>query len=174
MAISKIQSESINLADTFAFTGTVTGAGESNAPYFRVYRNGSSNVGSSASYTTITFETEVYDSANAFDTSTHRWTPQVAGKYFIYGCVTLYASASSLRYADTRIVSTGTGDARAGVDFSNNYAYSCKPTVCEIITLNGSDQYVSLSARGYAGGSNVDVEAGSGNTYFGGFLLSTS
>ena len=35
MAISKIQSESLNLADTFAFTGTVTGAGESNAPYFQ-------------------------------------------------------------------------------------------------------------------------------------------
>ena len=28
MALSKIQSESINLADTFAFTGTVTGAGD--------------------------------------------------------------------------------------------------------------------------------------------------
>ena len=29
MPLSKIQSESINLADDFAFTGTVTGAGES-------------------------------------------------------------------------------------------------------------------------------------------------
>ena len=28
MALSKIQAESINLADTFAFTGTVTGAGK--------------------------------------------------------------------------------------------------------------------------------------------------
>ena len=28
MAIDKIQAESINLADTFAFTGTVSGAGE--------------------------------------------------------------------------------------------------------------------------------------------------
>ena len=27
MAITKIQSESMNLADTYAFTGTVTGAG---------------------------------------------------------------------------------------------------------------------------------------------------
>ena len=34
MAIDKIQSESINLADNFAFTGTVTGAGESNTPSF--------------------------------------------------------------------------------------------------------------------------------------------
>ena len=30
MALSKIQSESLNLADTFAFTGTVTGAGSLN------------------------------------------------------------------------------------------------------------------------------------------------
>ena len=28
MALSKIQSESINLADTFAFTGAVSGAGD--------------------------------------------------------------------------------------------------------------------------------------------------
>ena len=35
MAITKIQSESLNLADTYDFTGTVTGAGESNNQYFR-------------------------------------------------------------------------------------------------------------------------------------------
>ena len=35
MAIDKIQSESINLADNFAFTGTVTGAGVSNTPCFQ-------------------------------------------------------------------------------------------------------------------------------------------
>ena len=34
MAITKIQSESMNLADTYAFTGTVTGAGENNTPAF--------------------------------------------------------------------------------------------------------------------------------------------
>jgi hypothetical protein len=28
MALSKIQAESMNLADTYAFTGTVSGAGE--------------------------------------------------------------------------------------------------------------------------------------------------
>ena len=37
MAINKIQSESINLADTFAFTGTVTGAGGVNTPAFQAY-----------------------------------------------------------------------------------------------------------------------------------------
>jgi hypothetical protein len=37
MAIDKIQSESINLADNFAFTGTVTGAGGANTPAFHAY-----------------------------------------------------------------------------------------------------------------------------------------
>ena len=46
MALSKIQAESINLADTFAFTGTVTGAGETSVA-FKVQRrqNAGSQVG---------------------------------------------------------------------------------------------------------------------------------
>ena len=52
MAIDKIQSESINLADNFAFTGTVTGAGGVNTPAFKAYiwcTNNSNNT-----YTKIT------------------------------------------------------------------------------------------------------------------------
>ena len=37
MAITKIQSESLNLADTYDFTGTVTGAGGVNTPSFFAY-----------------------------------------------------------------------------------------------------------------------------------------
>ena len=39
MALSKIQSESINLADTFAFTGTVSGAGGGKVLQFRQYES---------------------------------------------------------------------------------------------------------------------------------------
>ena len=84
MAIDKIQSESINLADNFAFTGTVTGAGESNAPSFRVYRNTTQSI-SSSSHTKIQFNTEDYDTASAFDNSSnYRYTipSGQAGKWF--------------------------------------------------------------------------------------------
>ena len=37
MAITKIQSESLNLADDYTFTGTIAGAGESNTPAFVSY-----------------------------------------------------------------------------------------------------------------------------------------
>ena len=40
MAFSKIIAESMDLTDTYAFTGTVTGAGETNKPYFEAYESG--------------------------------------------------------------------------------------------------------------------------------------
>jgi len=81
---SKIQAESMNLADTYAFTGTVTGAGESNAPSFRVYRNTTQSI-NSATHTKIQFNTEDYDTASAFDNSSnYRYTipSGQAGKWF--------------------------------------------------------------------------------------------
>ena len=44
MAITKIQSESLNLSDNYDFTGTVTGAGGTNTPYFFAYRNASLSI----------------------------------------------------------------------------------------------------------------------------------
>ena len=35
MALSKIQAESMNLADTYTFTGSVSGAGGVNTPAFK-------------------------------------------------------------------------------------------------------------------------------------------
>ena len=92
MAIDIIQSQSINLADTFAFTGTVTGAGGVNTPNFFV-RLGTSQTGiSSEVWTKVSLAHEIYDSDNAFDSTTnYRFTVPSgkAGKYFfefsIYG-----------------------------------------------------------------------------------------
>ena len=86
MAIDKIQSESINLTDDFAFTGTVTGAGGVNTPYF---------YGELASNQTITRATfakvtgltnNELDSNSAFDGTT--FTVPSAGKYYLEGIVT--------------------------------------------------------------------------------------
>ena len=43
MALSKIKSESLDLTDNYDFTGTVTGAGETNAPSFKVVVSTSPN-----------------------------------------------------------------------------------------------------------------------------------
>mgnify|MGYP001173031320 CR=1 FL=1 len=91
MAIDKIQSESINLADTFAFTGTVTGAGGNNQPYFAATMSGNQSL-SQNSWTKVTFNTETFDQGGNYDhSSNYRFTPGVAGKYYIYSDVSVDA-----------------------------------------------------------------------------------
>ncbi|BAR13912.1 c1q globular head like domain containing protein [uncultured Mediterranean phage uvMED] len=82
MAIDKIQSESINLADNFAFTGTVTGAGESNAPSFLVTGGNSNQTVPNNAYTKVEYNQEVFDTANAFSSNRFTVPSGQAGKYF--------------------------------------------------------------------------------------------
>ena len=70
MAIDKIQSESINLADTFAFTGTVTGAGGVNTPAFMAYLSANQSI-SNSTYTKVQCNLEVFDTDNAYDNSSN-------------------------------------------------------------------------------------------------------
>ena len=84
MAIIKLQAEGINLADTFAFTGTVSGAGQTNQPSFQARSTASVSCGDNA-FVKLTFDTEDFDTDNKFDLSNDKFTPTIAGKYFIYG-----------------------------------------------------------------------------------------
>ncbi len=97
MAISKIQSESLNLADNYTFTGTVTGAGGVNTPSFEAILTSDTSTLSNDTDTKITFDTETYDSDGTYDTSNGRFTPGVAGKYLIYG---------KMEFEDTNVGST--------------------------------------------------------------------
>ena len=93
MAINKIESESINLADNFAFTGTVTGAGGVNTPAFLAY-NGSARNPSDATTTDLQIDTEVFDTASCFNTSTYTFTPNVAGKYLLFAAIRVGSDTS--------------------------------------------------------------------------------
>jgi len=81
MAITKIQSESLNLADDFAFTGTITGAGGNMKPMFSARRTGTFTLNNATSHT-MTYTAEEYDTDNAFDPSTGIFTVPETGKYF--------------------------------------------------------------------------------------------
>jgi hypothetical protein len=88
MAITKIQSESLNLADTYDFTGTVTGAGGVNTPAFYAYQTTGQAI-SFATSTALIFNVKEFDTDNAFDTSTGGFTVPSgkAGKYQFYANV---------------------------------------------------------------------------------------
>jgi len=88
MAITKIQSESLNLSDTYDFTGTVTGAGGVNTPYFfgKSANDQTLSRGTTTKITGLTLG-EI-DSDTAFDGTTFTVPSGKGGTYFIYGAVT--------------------------------------------------------------------------------------
>jgi len=154
MAIDKIQSESINLADTFAFTGTVTGAGGVNTPAVVVH-GGTDAYGGSGTWTKVQLDTELLDTENSFNTSTYRWTPQTAGKYFIQGVFNGDASAQNLVTDNIGAIYkngsnfNGSFDSNYGSshDIRGNGGVSLNGTVTTIITLNGSSDYIELYGK---------------------------
>jgi len=97
MAITKLQSEALNLADDYTFTGTVSGQ---NTPAFHVDLDGTSQLISDETSTKIQYTNAVFDTDSAFDTSTnYRFTVPSgkAGKYFLYAQYRMSSAADFSR-----------------------------------------------------------------------------
>ena len=183
MAITKLQAEALNLADTYAFTGTVTGAGQNNAPYFHARTNADHSVGYTGNYTKIQLNTDILDSANAFDTSNYRFTPQTAGKYFVIGQIYFETTSSSNNY--NNLITLGTTIQKNGSIIAHNYVFrggqefgirkrTLRTSV--IIDMNGSSDYLELFAYSdshKAGDCNAASDAGGGATFLAGHFLTT-
>lgn len=75
---------------TISSTGVSTQVG---APAFSVYM-GSNQSFSSGTWTKAQFNTEQFDTASCFDTSTYRFTPNVAGYYMFNAQITVDASSN--------------------------------------------------------------------------------
>ena len=172
MAITKIQSESLNLADTYAFTGTVTGAGESNTPAFFATLGSEQSI-SDQTTTKANINTEVLDTDNAYDHSTnYRFTPQTAGKYYFYALNRMRSAGDP---KSSKIISCGlnfykNGSYHLGTssEFQNNLTRSPNLFIHAVIDMNGSSDYVEVyCAADHTDNSNVSIIA----CHFGGFLL---
>jgi hypothetical protein len=126
----------------------------------RVYNSGSQSI-SNATWTALTFDSEVYDTDGMHSTSTNtnRVTCVTAGKYLVWGYVTFDANATGNRYA--AIKKNGTFYV---IEMRSNFG-SGSTTVLHVdllIDLAEGD-YVELFARQESGGS-LNVNGGSAAT----------
>jgi hypothetical protein len=160
MAIDKIQSESINLTDDFAFTGTVTGAGGVNTPAFSVRKSGDQSLDNSETNTKITFDTEDVDTNGTF--ASNKFTPAVAGKYFI----TLNVFVESTGNAEVQIITAKiykNGSQISGsdgrVDFRGNQGRGAGVSTTVLIDLD-TDDYIEGFAANAAAGSSSSIKIG--------------
>ena len=146
-------------ADSSAATGLKWAApAGSSGPAFAAYL-GSNQSLSDSTEAKLNINTEIFDTDSAYDTSTYRFTPQKAGKYF----VTLKAQSALIHQFFFYKNGSGDRNGRAGVAANSN------PTTSQVIELNGTTDYIEM--WGIVQTADGTMTAGIENTRFEAFWI---
>ena len=165
--------ETINIPSGATFSATAGTMSGQNYPAFEATLSASQSIPNTTA-TKVQFNTENYDTNGYYDNSTnYRFTPLVAGKYFVYsyvrflsivdgnqGIVYLYKNGSSISFT-----SNGSSGGTNAVNFST--------IITQIIDLNGSTDYIEAFVY-QDSGSSKNVQGGSGGgftTTFGAYRI---
>ena len=95
---------------TFPDADVTLGAAQDNTPSFCAYNSSTQNL-TSAGFTLIAANTEVYDTDGGYDTGTYTYTVPTAGKYFVFcGGRVVHTSAATILKFGLAIYKDGTKD----------------------------------------------------------------
>ena len=176
VGISQLSATGTKDATTFLRgDNTFASAGGTNTPAFEAYLSANQTI-SHDTETKIQFNTETYDTDNAYDNSTnYRFTPQTAGKYFVYGNINGTVGTSNVNSNRAILKKNGTTVKYVNQDFRNNPSKTSNTPVSVIVDMNGSTDYVELYALiEYSSSATVQV-LGASNNYsaFGAYKILT-
>jgi hypothetical protein len=154
---------------TLPSTATLTNFPD-NTPAFNVKLSGNQDVSDGVG-TVVAFNSAQVDTDSAFNTSTYRFIPQTAGKYFIsFTMFALSANAGNgnLYSMTAHIRKNGSNQTEVVQDYNNSFIRQGVATTTTIIDMNGSTDYIDFFG-------DVNVGTGDGrfqtNTRANGFLL---
>ena len=141
--------------------------GGTNTPAFHAILSSDQSIAHDTT-TTILFNSEVFDTNSAYDTSTGKFTPQVAGKYYLY--TVLRNDGTGTYEVNTRI--TKNGSDVVGDNITDNTGSESSVTFTTV-DLNGSSDYVIVTVYQSSGGAVDIVGSATDRTYFGGYKILT-
>lgn len=134
------------------------GTGIVSNPMFKV--TGADNVAlTNNTYTKVTFNSEEFDVGGYYDSTTnYRYTPQVAGKYLIYGRVYITYGSEATENIYIAIYKNGTAAQQFARSDDNSQYGSIQ--ISSLVEMNGSSDYVEIYTKAssstnavyYAGG----------------------
>jgi len=130
-----------------------------NTPYFFAYRGTSEQSIDDATQTIIEYNAELYDSGSCFDTGTYKFTPNVAGKYWIQATVRM-ADSTNADNINLEIWKSGATVSRTNM--SNRNYTSVWNSV--IVDMDGSSDYIQAKIYQDTGGS-ANIGMNSDSTY---------
>ena len=161
MAIDKIQSESINLADNFAFTGTVSGTG-ANTPAFFAYPTAEQDLANNTTVQVV-LNAELYDTANAFASNAFTVPSGQGGKYVLNFGIRRNNWTSDRFYTLLKKGSASIFEMDSyGKSYSTNNGFTLQQLAAgDVITLFAYQN----------NGSTQPIHAGSASTFFCGYKI---
>ena len=154
-------------------SGTITtnNIGGQNTPAFLAYLSSNQTV-SNNTFTKISCNTELVDTNGNYDTSNYRFTPTIAGTYFIYGVFQTSTDASALSFAVAAIYKNGVQKTENVIDFRAGTGGGTNSIFTSLITdFNGSSDYVEFFGRINSSTNHTFQGGGIPINYFGGYKL---
>jgi hypothetical protein len=150
----------LSTASTFAGTG----------PAFNAYASSAQNI-SNGTTTKVSLNAEAFDTNSNFDSTTnYRFTPTVAGYYFIQGNVTQNGSSWTNGYINCLIYKNGSSVLTCASQQPTNGNWAgC--SVSGLVYMNGSTDYIELYTEHNGAATNpLGIITGQTLTFMSGFL----
>ena len=127
--------DTTNIIGTLQNNGAAVGG--DNTPAFQAYMNGNQNI-ANTTWTKLEMDAEVFDTDSKYDVSNYRFTPTVAGKYWVWG---------KIRYDETADINNAQlGFYLNGSLISKTTQFQTVPTTSQLgitVTLD-SDDYLEI------------------------------
>jgi hypothetical protein len=143
-------------------------------PAFQAYLSSDQTLNNDT-MTTIAWNAETFDSNSNFDTSNYRFTPTVAGKYFVYvTCNIDVGNGFYYAYSEVQKNGSNISDARIvniweNLSSSDDSIEGIILTYHGIVDMNGSSDY--LSVEGYMAGTGTAGNIKGNKTIWGAYRI---
>jgi len=147
-----------------------SGIGGNMKPAFQAYASAGATL-VNATRTKLQANTEDFDTDSCYDNVTnYRFTPNVSGKYFVYGSSQGASNLSEVGIFEISIFKNGVFSFYVLNDHRNNFGNGGKIIVSQIINMNGTTDYLELFVRINTSGTPT-ISGGSDSNVFGAYRL---
>jgi len=149
-----------------------------NAPAFEANLSSGQSINDGAT-DKVQFDTEVFDTDNCYDNSTnYRFTPTVAGKYYVYLRTTVDCTTGEAKNVASQIYKNGSSIAVAKINFdrgtANQEGEGGTPVCIAVVDMNGTSDYLEgfcFVDTNDGSASNIEGNSTIRHTNFGAYKL---
>lgn len=151
---------------------TTSASGLQNTPAFFAYLSADQSITANTA-TKANINTEVIDTNNDYDNSTnYRYTPSVAGKYFVFGQLGLASNAASTyKEGWIQIRKNGTAIITSVMDMRNGFGFESFVSASMVVDMNGSTDYLEIYGLMDDTGGTTRFYVRGQNNHFGAYRI---